>query len=67
MSTAERKAIKAGKRQRIRTLLKNIIKPEPVVEDQPWFADVLRGPVSVFAVHNIPREPLDLSRSSSRN
>ena len=43
MTTSERKA---GKHERIRELLNNLraSQPEPMVREQPWFAEVLEIP-----------------------
>ena len=41
--TSKRKTVKAGKHERIRKLLNNIraTQPEPMVREQPWYAEAL--------------------------
>jgi hypothetical protein len=43
MTKEQRKAVIAGKKERIRKLLSNInaTQPEPMVREQPWLAEVL--------------------------
>lgn len=46
MKVSDRKAVKAGKHERIKTLLNNLgaTQPQPVVKDQPTLAEVLDCP-----------------------